>query len=320
MMPPDCEETVSKDLRVGFVGLGIMGRPMAGHILQAGYPLSVWNRTPTKADVLVAGGARLAADPATLAAECDVLLTIVTDAPDVEEVLFGDRGVLRAIEIGSRARMGTEPLTVIDMSTISPLAARRIAARLADEGISFLDAPVTGGDVGARSAALTFMVGGDAGVCERFRPLLGTMGKRIIHVGPHGAGQMVKACNQILCAVNLIAVCEALSLARKNDIDLQKMLDVVTSGAGGSWSLANLGPKIVAGDLNPAFMIRLIQKDLRAVMDSAAACDLPLPGTALAAQLFRAVEAIGGAELGTQAMIQAYERLGNFRLGEGADG
>src|SRR5262249_3650330 len=141
-----------------------------------------------------------------------------------------------------------------------------------------------------------------------------TMGKRIVHVGLHGAGQMVKACNQILCAVNMIAVCEALSLARKTGLNLQTMLDVVTSGAGGSWALENLGRQIVAGHLKPAFMTKLIQKDLRAVMDAAQSADLPLPGTALAMQLFRAIEAAGGADLGTQAMIKAYEQLGNFDL------
>ena len=140
------------------------------------------------------------------------------------------------------------------------------------------------------------------------------MGQRVVHVGPHGAGQMVKACNQILCAVNMMATCEAISLARKSGLNLQAMLDVVTSGAGGSWALENLGRKIVAGDLQPAFMIRLIQKDLRAVMEAAQTADLPLPGTALATQLFQAVEAAGGAELGTQAMIRAYEQLGAFSI------
>jgi len=294
---------------VGFIGMGIMGRPMAGHVLAAGYPLSVWSRNARQSEELTAGGARRATDPAALAAACDILITIVTDGPDVEEVLFGATGAA-----GTNAAARGRPLTVIDMSTISPVAARRIAARLGERGIEFLDAPVTGGDVGARNATLTIMAGGEAATFEQCRPLLETMGKRIVHVGPHGAGQMVKAANQILCAVNLIAACEALSLSRKSGIDLTRMLEVVTSGAGGSWSLANLGPKMVAGDLAPAFMVRLIQKDLRAVMESAAAVDMPLPGTALAMQLFRAVEAAGGAEQGTQAMIRAYEQLGQFRM------
>lgn len=315
--------------------MGIMGRPMAGHLLRAGLPLTVWNRTPGKADELARGGARVTESPAELAAGSDVVMTIVTDGPDVEEVLFGPRGVVAGFAESGRCvipghagtqmraqadrtpacagvtqRGGNARPVVIDLSTISPRAARRIASKLAERGIDFLDAPVTGGDVGARNATLTIMVGGDAAVFERCRGLLSAMGRKIVHVGPNGAGQMVKACNQILCAVNMIAVCEALSLARRTGLDVNAMLDVVTSGAGGSWALENLGRKIVAGDLQPAFMVRLIQKDLRAVMEAAEEARLPLPGTALAMQLFRAVEASGGSELGTQAMIRAYERMG----------
>lgn len=294
--------------RVGFIGLGIMGAPMAGHVLSAGFPLTVWNRTRAKADPLVQRGARLASSPAALADECDVVITIVTDGPDVDEVLFGERGPFHGGNV-PRAR------TVIDMSTISPATARQIASRLADRGVDFLDAPVTGGDVGARNATLTIMVGGAPAVFERCRPLLATMGQRIVHIGPAGSGQMVKACNQVLCAVNMIAVCEALSLAVKTGLSPPTMLDVVSSGAGGSWALDNLGRRIVAGDLKPAFMIRLIQKDLRAVMEAAHDASVPLPGTALAQQLFRAVEAAGDSELGTQAMIRVYERMGDFRVG-----
>ncbi|MCK6484646.1 MAG: NAD(P)-dependent oxidoreductase [Phycisphaerae bacterium] len=309
-------------MRIGFIGLGIMGRPMAGHLLRAGFPLTVWNRTPGKTDELIRAGARAAKSPAALAAESDVVMTIVTDGPDVEEVLFAPRGVVEGFaESGRLSRRGGQAgagergvdgagrPVVIDLSTVSPRTARRIATRLAQDGLDFLDAPVTGGDVGAQNATLTIMVGGEAAVFERCRGPLSAMGRKIVHVGPNGAGQMVKACNQILCAVNMIAVCESLSLARRTGLDVNAMLDVVTSGAGGSWALEHLGRKIVAGDLRPAFMVRLIQKDLRAVMEAAEEARLPLPGTALAIQLFRAVEAGGGDALGTQAMIQAYERM-----------
>jgi 3-hydroxyisobutyrate dehydrogenase len=304
--------------RVGFIGLGIMGAPMAGHVLAAGYPLSVWNRSPARADDLVARGATRAADPAELGATCDAILTIVTDGPDVRDVLLGPRGVAAGLD----RRDDRRPLTIVDMSTIAPGAARQIAADLAAPGrrrgsaIDFLDAPVTGGDIGAQNATLTIMVGGDASAFDRVKPLLETMGRRVIRVGGVGDGQMVKACNQICCALNMIGLCEAMALARKCGIDAATMLDVVGSGAGGSWALSNLGPKIAVGDLKPAFMIRLIQKDLRAVMDAALAAELPLPGTELARKLFSAVEAeSGGGDLGTQAMIRAYERLGGFRMG-----
>jgi 3-hydroxyisobutyrate dehydrogenase len=199
---------------------------------------------------------------------------------------------------------------VIDMSTISPDATRDFAARLAARGVALLDAPVTGGDVGARNATLTIMVGGEKAAFDRVRPLLEKMGRRVVHVGESGAGQTMKACNQILCAVNMIGVCEALTLARRSGLDLGQLIETLSTGAGGSWALQNLGPKIAAGDLQPAFMIRLIQKDLRIVQAAADRLRIPLPGTALSQQLFRAVEAEpAGGDLGTQAMIKAFERL-----------
>ncbi len=284
---------------VGWIGLGIMGAPLAGHILRAGHPLLVYTRTRERAAPLVAQGASWCESPAAVARRCDVLLTMVTDTPDVETVLFGVDGALQGLRSGA---------IVVDLSTISPDAARVMAARLAEQGVTLLDAPVTGGDVGARNATLTIMVGGPADAFERVRPLLERLGKRIVHVGPSGAGQALKACNQVLCALNMVGVCEALMLARRAGIDPRLLVDTLQHGAGGSWALANLGPKINAGDLQPAFMIELIQKDLRIVQDAAARLGLPLPGVALAQQLFRAVEAQpGGGKLGTQALIRAYE-------------
>jgi len=287
--------------RVGFIGLGIMGVPMAGHLLKAGHALYVYSRTRRKGDQLCADGAVWCDSPADVARQCEILITIVTDTADVEEVLFGTEGAAANLAAGA---------LVVDMSTIAPRAAQDFARRFAERNIAMLDAPVTGGDVGARNATLTIMVGGEAAAFERARPLLERLGRNIVHVGPSGAGQMLKACNQILCAVNQIGVSEALTLARASGLDPEILLSTLASGAGGSWALSNLGRRGVDGDLNPAFMVRLIQKDLRNVQDFAQSLAVPLPGTALAQQLFRAVEAEpGGAGLGTQAMIKVYDKL-----------
>ncbi|RMF73466.1 MAG: NAD(P)-dependent oxidoreductase, partial [Planctomycetota bacterium] len=275
--------------------------PMARHLLDAGHRLFVFTRTRAKAAPLIEAGAQWRDSPAEVAADCDVLLTIVTDTPDVEAVLFGERGAIETLRPGS---------LVIDMTTISPAATRRFAQRLAERDVAMLDAPVTGGDVGARNATLTIMVGGEAEAFERAEPILRILGRNVVHVGPSGSGQALKACNQILCAVNMIGVCEALMLARRSGIDPRLAIETLAGGAGGSWAWKNLGERIVAGDLAPAFMVRLIQKDLRIVQQEADDAGLPLLGTALAQQLFRAVEALpNGGELGTQAMIRAFERL-----------
>lgn len=292
---------------IGFVGIGIMGGPMAGHLLRAGYPLRVYSRIRAKADTLVAAGATWRDSPAACAAGADVLITCVGDTPDVLDVLFGANGAAAAMKRGG---------CVVDMSTIAPAAARQCAERLSTIGVDFLDTPVTGGQIGAQNATLTIMVGGSAGAFERVRPLLEKLGRNVVHVGPSGAGQALKACNQILCALNMIGVCEALLLAREAGLDLRQAIDTLSGGAGGSWAWTHLGARIAAGDLNPAFMIRLMQKDLRIVQELAQQQGIPLPGTALAQQLFRAVEsAPGGGELGTQAMILAYERLRGGSVG-----
>lgn len=275
---------------------------MAGHLLHAGHRLFVHTRTREKAAEILTRGAAWCDRPADVGRQCRVLFINVTDTPDVQDVLFGSRGAAETLAAGS---------IVVDHSTISPEATREFAHRLETRGVTLLDAPVTGGDVGARNATLTLMVGGPAEAFERVRPLLEVLGKRIVHVGPSGSGQALKACNQILCAVNMIGVCEALTLARRSGLDANLALETLGAGAGGSWAWTNLGRRIVDGDLKPAFMVKLIQKDLRIVQDAAQRLGVPLPGTALAQQLFRAVESEpGGAELGTQAMMRAFERLG----------
>lgn len=281
--------------------MGIMGRPMSGHLLNAGYPLFVFSRTRTRADPLIAAGAVWCDSPADVAARCDALITIVTDTPDVEAVLFSKLGAASALKPDA---------LVIDMSTIDPAATRRFAAVLARKGVAMIDAPVTGGEVGAINATLTIMAGGAPDAFERAKPVLEKLGRKIVHVGPSGAGQALKACNQILCAVNMIGVCEALELVRAAGLDPAQALETLATGAGGSWAWSTLGAKINSGDLNPAFMIKLLQKDLKIAQAVADAASLPLPGTALAQQLLRAVEAApGGGELGTQAMILAYRRM-----------
>jgi 3-hydroxyisobutyrate dehydrogenase len=291
--------------RLGYIGMGIMGKPMARNLLKAGFSLSVYNRTPEKVKDLAAEGASVCSSPRELAEQVDVIFTNVTDTPDVRAVLFGRDGVVEGCREGQ---------IVIDNSTISPRETREIAKILAEKGVAFLDAPVSGGDIGAQKGTLSIMVGGDKAVFEACLPYFQAMGSTITWCGESGMGQMTKLCNQILCAVNMVATCECISLAKQAGLDVQTMLDVVTKGAGGSWALANLGPKITQGDLQPGFMVQLIQKDLRLVMEAARSVSLPLPGTALAQQLFTAVEAEGGGKLGTQAMIRAFERLGKFSI------
>jgi len=285
--------------------MGIMGRPMALNLISAGHSLTIYNRTPGKAKEVASAGVRLAESPKDCASGNQVVITIVTDSPDVEEVIFGPQGAVEG------AGKGT---LFIDMSTISPDVTRSIAGRLAERGIDFLDAPVSGGDIGAKAGKLTIMVGGDREVFEKNKEVFKPMGSRITYVGPSGAGQVTKACNQILCAVNLLGVCEAFSLAQRSGIDVRAMFQVVTGGAANSWALANLGAQILKGDYSPGFKVKLLQKDLGLVLEAARRLNLPLAGAALANQYFRSNQAHGEEELGTQAMFKVLERMGNFRL------
>ena len=292
---------------VGYAGMGIMGAAMAKNLLKAGFDLTVWNRTASKCRDLTDQGAKVAESPAAMAKEgLDAICTNVTDTPDVDEVLFGRNGIATA------ARSG---LIVIDNSTISPVTTQRFAKQLGAKGVDLLDAPVSGGDVGARQGTLSIMVGGPEAAFQRALPLFEAMGKTISHVGGSGSGQVCKACNQICVTLNLLGVCEALALARASGLDLAKMIQIVSGGAAGSWQLANLGPKVAAGDHAPGFMIDLVLKDLALVAESARQLKLPLTGTALGESYFRAIQADDGGRLGTQAMAKAIEKLGNFNFG-----
>jgi 3-hydroxyisobutyrate dehydrogenase-like beta-hydroxyacid dehydrogenase len=282
---------------VGFIGLGIMGAPMAGNLIDAGFSVTVWNRTRSGCDPLVARGAAVAGSPQALAvAGLDVICVNVTDTPDVEAVLFGEGGVAGGAEPG---------LIVIDHSTISPVAAKGFAARLNKQGVTLLDAPVSGGDVGAQAGTLSVMVGGPAEAVERVMPVLKAVGKNIVHVGEAGAGQACKACNQVAVVCNLLGVCEAIALARECGLDVEKMIEVVGGGAGGSWQLSNLGPKIIKGDFAPGFAVDMVLKDLGILAEVSESLGLPLEATRLAERYFKRVAAAGGGGLGTQAMAQA---------------
>ncbi len=291
--------------RLAFIGLGIMGEPMAGHLLKAGHPLTVFTRTRDKAAGLIGRGARWAASPAEAARQADVLFICVPDTPDVEAVVLGTDG------IASAARRG---LIVVDHSTISPSATRRMADLLAQKGATLLDAPISGGDVGAKNATLSIMVGGEEAAYRAALPLLELMGRTITWCGESGSGQLTKLVNQILVAVTNLAVCEALRFAEANGLDLPKTLTAVGGGAAGSWQLANLGPKMVAGDYAPGFMIDLQAKDLRLVGEAAGEAGLSLEATALVTRLFERASKQGRGRQGTQALYEVVAR-GDGRAG-----
>lgn len=285
---------------LGFIGLGIMGQGMARNLLKHGHPITVWNRTPAKADALVAEGARWAESPAAVAAGSDIIFTCVSDTPDVEAVLVGEHGVIHGARPGS---------LVVDMSTISPAATRAIGAKLAERGVAMLDAPVSGGSEGAARGTLSIMVGGAAEHVERARPYFEAMGKTITHVGSPGDGQMVKLVNQILVVGNALAMSEALEFARAGGLDLQKTLAAVSGGAAGSWMLSNRGPQILADDWRPGFTIDLQQKDVRLCLREGDALGVPLLATSLVFNLYRVLQADGLGHEGNHALIKALRKL-----------
>jgi len=286
--------------KIGFIGLGIMGNSMCLNLLKAGFPVTAWNRTRAKMQAVLKAGAQAAETPRQVAENSDIIITIVSDSPDVREVILGANGVIEGAKPGC---------VVIDMSTISPAVTRDIAAELGKKGVAMLDAPVSGGDTGARNATLAIMVGGDKAVLERCMPVFMAMGKTVTHVGANGMGQTVKLCNQILVSVTNMAVCEAVLFARKAGVEPQVMIEAVKNGAAGSWQLANLGPKMVAGDFNPGFMIDLQQKDLRLALEAAQVTGTPLQATDLVHQLFNDCQGHDEGRLGTQALFKALQRL-----------
>ncbi len=288
--------------RLGFIGLGIMGGGMAANLLQAGHPLAVWNRTAARAQPLIDLGAVLATEPGDLVEGSDIVFICVSDTPDVEAITVD---VLESFRPGA---------TVVDHSTISPAATRRLASLVLERGTVWLDAPVSGGAEGARKGTLSIMVGGDTEHLARVKPYLEAYGTTITHMGPVGAGQSAKLVNQVLVVVNQLAASEALLLAHGSGLDLTTTIDAVKGGAGGSWMFANRGPQMVAGDWRPGFTIDLQQKDLRLVLEAADELGVPLPGTALVFQLYRALQNQGLGGEGNHALVKALQAMSGMTL------
>ncbi len=286
--------------KIGFIGLGIMGKPMALNLIKAGFELVVYNRTSSKTDELVEQGAVAVLSPKEVAENSDIIITIVSDTPDVKDVILGEQGVIQGVKAGS---------VVIDMSTISPSVTKEIAAKLKEKNVDMLDAPVSGGDTGAINGTLAIMVGGEKSVLEKCMPVFNAMGKTITHTGTNGMGQVVKLCNQILVSVTNMAVSEAVLFAQKSGVDPHTMIEATKGGAAGSWQLANLGPKMVDEDFAPGFMIDLQQKDLRLVLEAASQINLPLPALSFVHQMYTSNQANGEGKEGTQALYKSIRRL-----------
>jgi 3-hydroxyisobutyrate dehydrogenase len=293
--------------RVGFIGLGIMGSGMTHNLLRASVDLTVYNRTPERMQPLADSGAATAASPAGLAAATDIVFVCVSDTPDVEAVLLGPDGVVHGAKPGS---------LVVDMSTISPRATRRIAERLAEVDVAMLDAPVSGGSEGAAKGALSIMVGGAEADLERARPYLEAMGSTITHLGPIGAGQSCKLVNQILVVVNMLAAAEAVVVAQAAGLELDRTIGAVASGAGGSWMLSNRGPQAIRRDWRPGFTIDLQQKDLHLVLEAADETGAPMLATSTVFQLYRTLQREGLGGEGNHALVKALERLSGITLGQ----
>ena len=287
-------------INIGFIGSGIMGGPMALNLIKGGHPLWVYARRPEAAQVLVAAGATACASPAIVAQHSDVIFTIVSDTPDVESVIFGENG------IASTARRGS---VIVDMSTISPTATKVFAERLAKQGVEMLDAPVSGGETGAINGTLSIMVGGKSAVFERVKPLFECLGKNIVHIGDHGAGQVAKACNQIVVAVTIEAVAEALTFARKNDVDPARVREALMGGFAGSKIMEVHGKRMLDNDFKPGFKVGLHQKDMRIVMETAHQLGVALPAAALVTQHLNALMGTGDTDLDSAAIAKVVARM-----------
>jgi 3-hydroxyisobutyrate dehydrogenase len=285
---------------IAFIGTGVMGRSMAGHLLAAGHALHVFNRTRDKAKPLIDSGAHWHDSAGEAAAEAEVVITMLGFPHDVEESYLGEGGIV------ARARKGA---LLVDMTTSSPLLARRIAASASERGLSALDAPVSGGDIGAREARLVIMVGGEPAAFERAQPILAVVGKNISLQGPAGAGQHCKMANQIACAVGMVAWVEALAYAKRAGLDPARVHGSISGGAAGSWALTNLGPRALSGDFAPGFYVKHIRKDIAIAVAAADEMGLELPGLDCARRLYDQVAAKGWEEFGTQVLYRLYTSL-----------
>lgn len=291
--------------RIGFIGLGIMGRHMAGHLLDAGYEVSVFDVVPAAVNDMVARGVMAQASCREVAAVSDVVISMVPDSPDVEKVALGERGIVEAARAG---------LIYLDMSTIAPATAIKVAEELGKKGVQCLDAPVSGGETGAKNAALSIMVGGPKELFEKVLPILEVMGKTITHCGTNGAGQTVKACNQIQVALNFIGMAEALVLGTKAGVDPAIIIKVLSGGYAQTRVMDVRGPKIIKGEFEPGFKSRFHFKDLNIIMDTAKTLNVPLPATAVAHELFNAMMASGLGDLDHSAVISIIENLAKVKV------
>jgi len=292
-------------VKVGYIGLGIMGKPMAKNILKAGFPMVVYNRSQAAVDELVEEGAQRASNPKEVAESVDVIFTNLPDSPDVEKVIFGEQGILQGTHSG---------LIFVDNSTIKPLVARKIAAAFEEKGVLSLDAPVSGGDIGAINGTLAIMVGGPEEALQKVMPIFNAIGKTITHVGDSGAGQIAKAANQIMVAAQMVAMGELLIFSQKAGADPQKVIQAIQNGAAQCWTLDNKPPRLFAGNRNPGFKAGLQAKDLNIVMESSHEFGVPLPMTAVNFQLYQAMLQNNMAELDNSAVIAIIEKLANTTL------
>jgi 3-hydroxyisobutyrate dehydrogenase len=291
-------------MELGWIGTGIMGRSMCGHLLAAGHRVAVFSRTREKADELLARGAAWAPTPRAVAAASDIVFTMVGFPQDVRDVYLGPTGVLTGVRAGA---------LMIDMTTTEPSLAIEIAAAARQRGASAVDAPVSGGDVGARNAALSIMIGGEPDDVARARPLFELLGKNIVHQGGPGAGQHTKMCNQIVIAGTMIGVCESLVYGTRAGLDLETMLSSIKSGAAGCWTLENLAPRVIKRNFDPGFLVEHFLKDMGIALEEARRMKLSLPGLALVHQLYVAVQAQGHGRGGTQALVLALEHISGAR-------
>jgi 2-hydroxy-3-oxopropionate reductase len=292
-------------LKVGYIGLGLMGKSIAHNILKAGFPLFVHNRSHAAVEELVAAGAIAASTPAVVAAQVDIVFTNLPDTPDVEKVVLGEKGIIEGAHQG---------LIYIDNSTIKPAAARMIAEKFAERNMFALDAPVSGGDIGARNGTLTIMVGGDTSALERAMPVLMAMGKTVTHVGDAGAGQVAKAANQIMVAAQMVAMGELLVFAKKAGVDPKKVVDAIKGGAAQCWSLDVKPPRLFDGNRNPGFKAHMQLKDLKIILETAKEYDIPVSGTIANTELFQEMIDQGMGELDNSAVVGVIEKLAGVEI------
>jgi 3-hydroxyisobutyrate dehydrogenase len=291
-------EINSRNTTIGFIGIGVMGKSMASHLMKGGFTTNIFTRTRSKAEELLAQGALWQESPGQVAAASDVIITIVGYPKDVEEVYLGDDGILANCKKGN---------IVIDMTTSSPSLAAQIYEKAKETGVSCLDAPVSGGDIGAREARLSIMVGGDREIFNAVRPLFELMGKNVVYQGSAGSGQHCKMANQIAIASNMMGVCESIRYAEKAGLNPETVLQSIETGAAASWSLSNLAPRMIKGDFGPGFFVKHFIKDMNIALESCKAIGLSADGLALAKSLYDKLETEGGGELGTQALYKNYK-------------